>query len=209
MKKVDESLFPSLKQAVPAQTLSWADDGSSLLCKTPIFNLESVTRTSNDGRTDDFVRLQSPDWVSVIPYFKGSDGIDYFVMERQFRHGSGTVTVEFPGGIVERGEEPMKSALRELEEETGIKAGKLSFLGSLNPNSAFINSTGYFYMAEELEYSGCRHFDPNEQIETVCVPVSVFFEKMGSGEFNNGVMAMAGFFFLKLSGKRCRSDSNR
>lgn len=196
MIPIDESVFPKYDENKSSQHLVWKADSSKILCKTPIFDLESVHRKSTDGREGDFVRLKSPDWVNVIPLFKGNDGSDYFVMERQFRHGSNSVTVEFPGGIIEEGEEPAKAALRELEEETGVRAHKITFLGEINPNSAFLKNRGHFFLAEELEYMNTRHFDPNEQIETVCVPAKDFFSKMGSGEFDNAVMAVAGFFFL-------------
>lgn len=201
MTKLDKTVFPLYNADSSAQHLVWKADSSKILCQTPIFDLESVHRKSTDGREGDFVRLTSPDWVNVIPLFKGDDRLDYFVMERQFRHGSDSVTLEFPGGIIEEGEEPVKAALRELEEETGVRARKITFLGEVNPNSAFLKNRGYFFLAEELEYTNTRHFDPNEQIETVCVSAKDFFSKMGTGEFDNAVMAVAGFFYLKERNK--------
>lgn len=198
MTKLTESVFPKYDAEKSAQHLVWKADSSKILCKTPIFDLESVHRKSTDGRQGDFVRLSSPNWVNVIPRFKSSDGRDYFVMERQFRHGSNSITVEFPGGIIENGEKPEEAALRELEEETGVRAQKLTFLGEINPNSAFLKNRGYFFLAEELEYTNTRNFDANEQIETVCIPAEEFFEKMGTGEFDNAVMAVAAFFYKNL-----------
>ena len=69
--------------------------------------------------------MESPEWITVIPWYRNEEGKAMFVMEQQFRHGSATVTREFPAGLVEKGEDPKVAAARELLEETGSKAEKL------------------------------------------------------------------------------------
>lgn len=178
-----------------SKDLNWETLSAKSICKTRIFDVTAVRRKSSENQESEFTVLTSPDWVNVIPYYEDQNGNPFFIMERQFRHGSGCVTTEFPGGIIENGEQSRDAALRELEEETSIKCKKLTFLGKINPNSAFLSNTGYFYLAEGLTFDGSLHLDPDEQIEVIKVPCSEFFEKMGSGEFSNGVMAIAGFFY--------------
>ncbi len=66
---------------------------------------------------DDFYTLWQPDWVLILARTK--DG--KWVMTEQYRHGSGTIALEFPAGIINKGETPEQAALRELQEECGYK----------------------------------------------------------------------------------------
>ena len=46
----------------------------------------------------------------------------HVVLVKQYRHGAGRVTLEIPGGLVDKGEDPLRCALRECLEETGYRA---------------------------------------------------------------------------------------
>jgi 8-oxo-dGTP pyrophosphatase MutT (NUDIX family) len=201
MEKLTEKTFPLYSDSVDSSHLMWTEKSRRKLLETPIFDVNGIERESTDGRKGMFVEIKTPQWINVIPVFTGTDGKRYFIMERQFRHGSQTVTLEFPAGLVEEGEDPEKAALRELLEETGIKAGKLTQTGLLNPNSAFMCTKGYFYVAQDLEYTGERHFDANEEIETVTISEDEVFKRMGKGEMDNGIMMVAAFLYLKFRGE--------
>src|SRR5262249_34587526 len=69
-------------------------------------------RTGVEGR---YVVLECPDWVNVIALTDDRQ----VVLIRQYRHGVDRVVLEIPSGIVERDEEPLAAAQRELAEETG------------------------------------------------------------------------------------------
>jgi len=201
MEILTEKTFPLYSDSVDSSHLMWTEKSRRKLLETPIFDVNGIERESTDGRKGMFVEIKTPQWINVIPVFTGTDGKRYFIMERQFRHGSQTVTLEFPAGLVEEGEDPEKAALRELLEETGIKAGKLTQTGLLNPNSAFMCTKGYFYVAQDLEYTGERHFDANEEIETVTISEDEVFKRMGKGEMDNGIMMVAAFLYLKFRGE--------
>ena len=108
--------------------------------------------------------MKAPDWVCIIVK-RG----DEFLIEKQFRYGSNHDIEEFPCGMVEKGETPHEAALRELEEETGIRVELkcLQYLGATNPNPAFMtNRMHYFYL--NLDKCGYeqreRKLDPHEVI---------------------------------------------
>ena len=133
----------------------------NLLLHTPIFDVIKGEKTETGLEP---VLVKAPDWVTVIVK-RG----DEFLIEKQLRYGSNCDIEEFPCGMVEKGESPHEAALRELEEETGIRVELkyLQYLGTTNPNPAFMtNRMHYFYL--NLDKCGCeqreRKLDPHEVI---------------------------------------------
>jgi 8-oxo-dGTP pyrophosphatase MutT (NUDIX family) len=121
-------------------------------------------------------------------------------MVRQFRHGLGRAIWEFPGGMVEPGEEAAAAAARELEEETGWKASSLVFVGATNPNPSFMTNKVSTFRAEGLQPSGTRNLDPHEFVRVGLRPVDEVLAQIGSGEYDHGIMLMA-LWFWKAAGK--------
>lgn len=201
MMKMTENVFPLFSENMDDSKLLWSEKSRRNVLETPIFDVNSIERASCDGRSGTFLEIKTPGWVNIIPVFTGTDGKRYFVMERQFRHGSASVTLEFPAGLIEEGEKPEDAALRELWEETGIRAGKLTRTGKINPNSAFMATEGYFFVAEDLSYTGDRKLDANEQIEVVTVEESEVFDKLGRGCLDNGIMLISAFLYLRNRGE--------
>lgn len=64
---------------------------------------------------DDFYTLWQPDWVLILARTKEGK----WVTTQQYRHGTGKIALEFPAGIINKGETPEQAALRELQEECG------------------------------------------------------------------------------------------
>ncbi len=136
-----------------------------------IFQLWKVRRRADDGREGEFVLVDSPDWVNVIAVVADERGRDCFVMVRQFRQGGFSTALEFPGGMVDRGEDPAVAAAREFSEETGYSARRLKMIGRTNPNPAFMTNTVTTYLASEVEYHGNQLLDANEIVDVALVPL--------------------------------------
>ena len=136
------------------EKLKWNCGQKKSLLKTVVFDVTSSTNTFKDaatGRTvqGDYIVLDAPDWVIVIPELEDKiNGQKQFYMVKQFRHGSKSLSVEFPGGVIDRGEEPEVAARRELLEETGCEAGKLTKLGQVNPNPALFSNNVHIFLAQ-------------------------------------------------------------
>ena len=85
------------------EDLMWKTLSEKKVMNCRIFSVIMAEREAGDGRKGTFVKIDSPDWVVAIPWFL-KDGVPHFIMEEQFRHGTATVTREFPAGLVEKGE---------------------------------------------------------------------------------------------------------
>ena len=170
--------------------MKWRDGKKERLLSTPIFSVDKIERTSPDGKKGDFIVMENPDWVSVIPLM-WKEGVGYvFIMVDQYRHGSESVTREFPAGLTDEGEGAECAARRELLEETGM-TGDLIEIASFNPNPAFMTNRQTFYLGTNLKKVSGQNLDETEEIEVSYVPVSEAIEEMGSGIYDNGIM-MAG-----------------
>ena len=87
------------------------------------------------------------------------------VMVEQFRYAMGQVVLEVPAGKIDKGEtDPVKTAVRELKEETGFSAGDVRFLGMINTSVAYSQEKIYVYGMSELT-RGETNFDDDEAID--------------------------------------------
>ena len=89
-----------------------------------------------------------------------------FLVEKQFRYPYQEVLYEFPAGKCDENEEPIHTALRELEEETGYKASKITYLGLMYPTCAYSDEIIYLYFAEDLSKTS-QNLDENENVEVL------------------------------------------
>ena len=112
-------------------------------------------------------------------------------MVRQFRHGSGEITVEFPSGMIDSGEAPEAAARRELLEETGCTAGQLIHIGSVNPNPAFMNNKLHTFVALGLEKVSDLDLDDMEILEVEEMALAQVLDDAGGGEYDNGILLVA------------------
>src|SRR5687768_10733957 len=83
-----------------------------------------------NGNLLDATILEFSAWANIVALTKDNQ----VVLIRQYRHGVCDVFWEFPGGVVEEGEDLVQGVKRELLEETGYAASKLIQVGKLYPN---------------------------------------------------------------------------
>lgn len=96
------------------------------------------------------------------------------LLVRQYRHALGAWTLEIPAGRLEPGEDPAAAARRELEEETGRRAGRWTDLGELVPAPGFCSERLWLFAAHDLEEipGGGLAMDEDEEIELVELPLT-------------------------------------
>jgi ADP-ribose pyrophosphatase len=155
------------------------------------------SRSPRTGQIHEFQVLESPDWVAVVAVTPDNQ----VVMVRQFRHGTGELSLEPPGGLVKEGQAPEQSAREELEEETGYQAEVLEFLAWMHPMPAIFTNRFYVYLARNATPTGRLNPDETEEIETVLVPLDQIRDYIRSGRITCSVQIAALYLFLDLEGK--------
>ncbi|NOK39024.1 NUDIX hydrolase [Corallococcus exercitus] len=145
------------------------------------------------------VRLECADWVNVIAVTKQ----DELVMVRQFRFGIDAPTLEVPGGVIDPGEDPATAAVRELEEETGYRAGRLEALGEVHPNPAFQSNRCFSYLALDCERVSDGNPDDGEDIAVELYPRADLPRLILEGHITHSLVVVA--FFLE----RLRAEAKR
>ncbi|MFP4484635.1 MAG: NUDIX hydrolase [Spirochaetaceae bacterium] len=191
--------------------LEWTEASRSRVFEGKIFDLHEVVRRARDGREGRFVLVESPDWANVVTPVRDAEGREYFVMVRQYRQGSRSLTLEFPGGIVDEGEEPEAAAWRELVEETGYVPERLELIGTVNPNPAFMSNTAYTFLAHGAHLREDRDLDPDEIMDTHLVPVEAIVHNHNPEFHVHAIMVSAVFWYerwLERAGER-GADGNR
>ena len=131
--------------------------GPNLLIATARFQHATNPRT---GQTLRRTVLDVPDWVNVVALTPEQR----VVVVRQYRFGTGKITVEIPGGVIDLGEAPEAAARRELQEETGYTSARWTALGPVEPNPAFQTNLCHHYLAEEARLTHPLELDPGEDI---------------------------------------------
>lgn len=107
-----------------------------------------------------------------------------FVFVRQYKHGIQEITLEFPAGIIEKGQTPLCAAYSELEQETGIKANNIVLLGELRTLPSKNFSRFYGFIAKNAMITTKQQLDISEEIEVMLLTAKQVEEKIISGEIN-------------------------
>ncbi|MBC7328305.1 NUDIX hydrolase [bacterium] len=135
--------------------------------------------------------------VAILPILYSGD----IVLVRQFRLPANKVLLEIPAGTLSPGEEPLECAKRELEEETGYRAGKWNKLVSLFLAPGYSTECIHIFCAEELTM-GEKHADEDEVISSEIVPFSKALEMVFNNEIEDAKTACAILFYNALKERR-------
>ena len=111
-------------------------------------------------------------------------------MVRQFRYPFMAETLEIPAGKLEKGEEPLACAVRELSEETGYTAGRMISLGTLLPSPGYCAETLYIYLALDVT-PGRAHLDQGEFLNVEYYPLQELHRMVMSGQLTDAKTVLA------------------
>lgn len=112
------------------------------------------------------------------------------VLIRQFRKPAEQVILEIPAGKIEKGEMPEATAARELKEETGYTAAKMTHIFTFYSSPGYSSEKIHLYLAEEIEL-GEASPDENEHLETVTYDFDTLSKMIENGEIIDGKTIVA------------------
>ena len=106
--------------------------------------------------------IKHPNAVCCIPILPNGK----IALIKQYRYSVKKVMIELPAGKLDKKERPEECAIRELEEEIGYKANKLTFLTNIHPAIGFANEKMWLFFAEDLEKTN-QKLDSDEFLELI------------------------------------------
>jgi ADP-ribose pyrophosphatase len=140
----------------------------------------------SSGREFDIDFVRHPGAAAVVAV----DSDQRVCLVRQYRHGVADFMWEIPAGKLDPGEAPEICAVRELAEETGVRAREWSSLGLYVPAPGFFTEVIHMYLARGLEI-GASSPDADEELELQWLPIEEALQKHLKGEWNDGKTALA------------------
>jgi 8-oxo-dGTP pyrophosphatase MutT (NUDIX family) len=172
----------------------WKKIGSKPIGDFRIFKIRSdFAINPRTGQEHDFFVLDSVNWVNIIALTPDRQQL---VMVRQYRHGSATVELEIPGGMMDAGEtNPVVTAVRELREETGYEGEHARLLGDVWSNPAILNNKTFAVLIENCRLKHGVEFDCAEDLETQLLPVEKIPQLVADGKIKHPLVIVALYFF--------------
>ena len=143
-----------------------------------------------DGVTATREYIDHPGAVMIIPTLP--DG--KLLFERQFRYPHHRVFIEFPAGKIDRGEDPLATAKRELLEETGYVANVWDFVTTIDPLISYSNERIGIYLANDLTFRKAAP-DAGEFLEIFTASLDEALAWVDRGEVTD-VKTMLGILLL-------------
>ncbi len=182
--------LPMNDDSAPA---NWQRGADRALLHTRVFDVRA-SRFRHPGRETDkeFMVIDAPDWAVVMAVTPSGE----LVLVRQFRFGVEQLSLELPGGVIERGEDPAAAAARELAEETGYVGAAPQVLGTVHPNPAIQSNRAHLVLIAEAERKQATAWDADEELGIHCRPIPEVLRRARVGEITHALM-LNGLFMLE------------
>jgi len=164
---------------------------SQTIFKGKIINLRIDEVILPNGKISTREVVEHPGAVVIIPCLK-----DKIVVLRQYRKPVEEVLFELPAGKIEQGEDPLKSAARELFEETGYQAEKLIKLTTFYTSPGFSNEIMHLFLAQELHMEH-QQLDQDEFLEVGLYSLDELISMILENKIKDA-KTIVGLFWLKM-----------
>jgi 8-oxo-dGTP pyrophosphatase MutT (NUDIX family) len=179
--------------------LKWKTLKSEYLFKDLWFTVRQDTCERPDGKiVTPYYVYEFPTWVNAVAITTEGK----IILERQYRHGSGEVGYEIPGGCVDDTDATNKDAVaRELLEETGYVFDNYEYLGRISSNPSTNNNWMHMYLATGGKLIQDQNLDPNEEIEVHLFSMQELKEMIRNNELTQSMHVTTIFYALMKLGE--------
>lgn len=151
-----------------------------IVYKGKIFDVAEDTIEIEKGRVTKWDLVLHNGATAIVPMTEENE----IILVRQYRNANNTEVLEIPAGKLEKGEDPYHCAIRELEEETGYKAGHMEKICEMFSAIGFSNEKLHLFLAKNLK-KGKQHLDEDEYITLEKYPISEAVKMIFSGEIQD------------------------
>lgn len=171
----------------------WPTVESKVSADFRIFKVRTERKVSpRTGREHEFYVIDCADWVNVIATTPDAQ----LVMIEQYRHGSNSVELEIPGGLMDaKDASPAAAGIRELREETGYEGETPVIIGSIRPNPAIMSNTCHTLFVKNCRPRHPVEWDGGEDLVTRLVPLDELRPLMAAGRIRHSLVAVALYHF--------------
>ena len=135
-----------------------------------------------------------PGAAAVVPMF--DDGS--LLLERQWRYPLNRSFLEFPAGKLEAGEDVLRTAKRELREETGYAAREWAYLGEMHPVISYSTEVIHLFLARGL-MGGVAALERGECLELLQLSQEQFFQAILMGNVTDAKTLACAFWLQRMA----------
>lgn len=169
------------------KNLFWKSLSSEYVFDTKWFKVKKEVVKLPTGKVlNDYYVVEGEELIAILAI----DSNNNVLLVKQYRHAIGEVTIDLPGGGIEKNEQLIDAAKRELAEETGMIAGHLEKLLTYYPDPGRTACLKHIFFASDLkkDVENLYSQDDSEDISLVSMPLKDVLKGMKSGELKEATL---------------------
>lgn len=177
--------------------MKWKVIESKRLFSEPWFTVrKDICELPNGNKHSAYYILEYPDWATA---FALTDD-DQVIMVKQYRHGLGEMSMELPGGVIDKGETAGLAIARELREETGYEFEQIEEIGKVAPNPATSNNYMHMFIARGGKKVADQKLDDTEDVEVLICSIEEVKEMLRENRIVQSLHSTCIFYALEKLG---------